>query len=171
MEKNIQKSFMQSKNISHTMTAILILVGIIFVFHIGEEFGYKKAELTDQMSDGYYKAFGPRDPGQSGPLGYLFDDQTDAHGVAGKVINVSDNKILVADNEGIEKNVLVDKTTILKNHRDNITTKDIKPGDYIVVIGSPTTDGQINAKIVRIVPTPPQNTLETEDSTSTTSTN
>lgn len=171
MEKDIQKSFIQSKNLSHTMTAILVLVGIIFVFHIGEEFGYKKAELTDHMSDNYYKAFGPHDPGQNGPLGYLFDDQTDAHGVAGKVINVSDNKILVADNEGIEKNVLVDKTTILKNHRDNITTKDIKPGDYIVVIGSPTTDGQINAKIVRIVPTPPQNTLETEDSTSTTSTN
>ena len=158
METNTRTSFIQSKNLSRTMTGILILAGIIFVFHLGEEFGYKKAELTDRMSDGYYKAFGPRNPGQSGPFGYLFDDQTDPHGVAGKVINVSDNNILVADNGGIEKIVTIDKTTIIKNRRDNIDIREIKTGDYIVIIGVPATDGHINAKMVRVLP-PPINLL------------
>ena len=139
------------------MTAILVIIGIILVFHIGEEFGYKKAEVIGRMSDGYYQAFDPSSPGQNGPFGYLFDDQTDSHGVAGKVVNVSDNKIIVADNEGIEKSVLVDKDTILKNHRDNIVVSDIKADDYVIVIGLPAADGQITAKIIRVVP-PPQNT-------------
>ncbi|MEI6316562.1 MAG: hypothetical protein WCO65_02445 [bacterium] len=170
MENTTQKSFIQSKNLSRTMTGILLLVGIIFVFHIGEEFGYKKAELTDHMSDGYYKAFGPHDPGKAGPFGYLFDDQTDTHGVAGKVVAIKNNIILVADNEGIEKNVLVDKTTIIKNQRNTILIGDIKPNDYIIVIGTPTPDGQINAKIVRVLPPPNMEDLE-NSGTSTTPTN
>ena len=76
MNKEESTSFLKSKKIAHIMTVIVILAGIIIVFHVGEEFGYKKAELMDNMSDNYYRAFGPGDPHKMGAFGYLFDDQT-----------------------------------------------------------------------------------------------
>ena len=137
------------------MTAILILAIIICVFHLGEEFGYKKAQIMDRLGGGYNHAFGPGDPRQDGPFGYLFDDQTGTHGVAGKVISITSDKILVEGHDNIEKIVIIDKNTIIKKQRATVTTQDIAPDDLIVVIGSPTATGEITAKIVRIMPPPP----------------
>jgi len=148
------------------MTVIVILAGIIIVFHVGEEFGYKKAELMDNMSDNYYRAFGPGDPHKMGAFGYLFDDQTGTHGVAGKVISISSSTILVEDKGGIEKTVITDDDTIIKKQRTTITTNDIKPNDFIIVIGSPTTNGEIDAKIIRTLPPPHTDTSITATGTS-----
>ena len=154
METENKKSFLESKKIAHLMTCIIVVVGVIFVFHIGEEFGYRKAELIEHMSDGYYKAFGPGDQRRTGPFGSFFDDQTDTHGVAGKVIDNTANSLIVEDNENIEKTVVFSTSTIIRKQRTTLTTTDIKNGDFVVIIGSPTTDGKITAKIIRIVPPP-----------------
>ena len=149
------KSALRSKKTSYFMAALLITIGIILVFHVGEEFGYRKAVFMDRSSANYYQAFGPRaDTHDDGPLGYLFDQQASTHGVAGKIITITGQKILVADNEGIEKNVIVDTNTVIRNHRTDITAADLEPNDVIVVIGSPTADGSIAAKIIRVLPAP-----------------
>ena len=148
MEKENIKTFLKSKATSHVMTAIVILAGVIIIFHAGEEFGYKKAEVMEHMSGNYYKTFGPGDPRRQGPMSYLFDDQTASHGVAGKIISASPEKIIVEDNQDIEKVVLVDKNTIIHKQRSVITTNDLKIDDFVVVIGSPNSDGQITAKII-----------------------
>lgn len=168
MNKEEIKSFIESKKTAHLMTVILVIACTIIVFHVGEEFGYKKYEIMNRMSGGYYKTFGPGDNRRMGPLGYLFDDQTNTHGVSGKVINVTADKILVEDDEGIEKNVLVDNKTIIKKQRLSIKESEIKIDDFIIVIGSPTSDGQIDAKIIRILPAPITETQENEISSSTT---
>ena len=166
MNKEDAKSFLESKKIARIMAAVIIMAGIIFVFHIGEEFGYKKAELMDQVSGNYYKTFGPGDPRKTGPLGYLFDDQTGTHGVAGKVANVTAGKIVVEDNEGIEKTVTTDSDTIIKKQRNTISINDIQPDDFIVVIGSPNANGEIDAKIIRVVPPPITQATSTNTQTS-----
>ena len=38
--------------------------------------------------------------------------------------------------------------------RDEIKISDLKIGDFIVVIGSPNTDGQVEAKFIRLMPEP-----------------
>ena len=168
MNKEEVKSLLESKKTERLMTVILIIACVIIVFHTGEEFGYKKEQLMDNVSNGYYKTLGPGDVRRTGPFGYLFDDQTGTHGVSGKVISVTADKILVEDNEGIEKTVLVDSNTTIKKQRATISESDIKPDDFMIVIGSPTTDGQVDAKIIRILP-PPGSPPEDMDSASTTS--
>ena len=168
MNKEDIKNFIESKKTSRIMTAVVILAGVIFVFHMGEEFGYRKAEIMDHMSGGYNKAFGPRDSRRNGPMGYLFDDQTGTHGVAGKIISVTAEKILVEGNEGIEKTIIIDKDTLIKKQRETVLPETLKANDFIVVIGSPDTNGQIKAKIIRIVPPPPTGlTPATQTTTST----
>ncbi len=147
------------------MTSILMVVVIIFTFHIGEEFGYKKAESIDHMSNGYYKAFGQGEQKQTGLFGSLFDDQTGTHGVAGKVINTTATNIIVEDNDGIEKTVIFDSKTIIRKQRKTVEFSEIKDDDFVVVIGSPNNDGKITAKIIRVLP-PPANDHDQDNQTS-----
>ena len=169
MKKEEVKSFLESKKTATLMTVVLVIACTIIVFHVGEEFGVKKAEVMDHMSGGYYKTLGPRDSRGSGPLGYLFDDQTNTHGVSGKVVSIEADKILVEDDEGIEKTVLVDANSIIKKQRLSIQASEIQPGDFIVVIGTPTPEAQIDAKIIRIIPAPPTDGDEGGISATTTS--
>ncbi len=160
MNSDTIKSAFQSATTKKILAIIFILIVVIFVFNVGEEFGYHKAEVMEQMSSGYGHTFAPHDMRHNGPFGYLSDDQTGTHGVAGKVVSMTENKILVADNEGIEKTVLTDSNTIIRKQRDTITEAEIKPDDFVIVIGTPNNSGQITAKIIRIVPSPqiPENT-------------
>ena len=36
--------------------------------------------------------------------------------------------------------------------KSNITTNDLKLGDFVVVIGTPNAQGQIEAKFIRVMP-------------------
>jgi hypothetical protein len=155
MNKEEIKSVLESKTTNHAMKIVLIAACTIIVFHIGEEFGYRKAEIMNNMSGGYYKTFGAKDHRRTGPVGYLFDDQTNTHGVSGRIINITDDKLLVADEDGIEKTVVIKDKTIIKKLRADIKKSDVLIDDFIVVIGSPTSDGKIEAKIIRIMPPPP----------------
>ena len=167
MENEKPKSFLQSKKTNRIMTGILIIAIVICVFHLGEEFGYKKAQVMGEMGGGYDRAFGPKDPHEAGPFGYLFDDQTGTHGVAGKVISITDDKLLVEDHDSTEKTVIIDNDTIIKKQRADIKETDIQPNDLIIVIGSPTDNGEITAKIIRVMPPLPMPTGTTTTSSST----
>lgn len=164
---NTEQKIMNSKIMTRIMLTIAIIAGIIIVFYIGVQFGYKKAEFIEHMSDGYYRAFGPNNPHEGGAFGYFFDDQTSTHGVAGKIITTSNNKIIIEDNDGTEKTVLVSTSTLIKEGRKTITTDDIKVDDFAISIGDPNDQGQIVAKIIRLVPPPPEATSTDKDATTT----
>ncbi|HON21861.1 MAG TPA: hypothetical protein PLX48_01705 [Candidatus Paceibacterota bacterium] len=41
------------------------------------------------------------------------------------------------------------------NWQEKINISDLKVGDYVVVIGDDNSEGQIEAKLIRVVPQPP----------------
>ena len=45
--------------------------------------------------------------------------------------------------------------TIIVYQRKNIKLSDLKIGESVVVIGDPNNKGQIQAELIRVVPTPP----------------
>ena len=84
---------------------------------------------------------------------------TNSNGIFGQIITISNNVLTVKDNDGdnTEKNILVnDKTTIILQ-RKNIKLSDLKVDDNIVVIGEPDNIGEIQAKLIRVMPAMPKN--------------
>ncbi len=75
-----------------------------------------------------------------------------AHGTVGKIIKIELPTIIVQDKDETEKVVLIKDDTSIRSGKTDITKNDLKVDDFIVVIGSPNTQGQIEAKLVRIMP-------------------
>ena len=58
------------------------------------------------------------------------------------------------DKDSTEKVILAANDTQVQRMRENITANDLKINDFLVVIGSPNEQGQIEAKLIRLVPSP-----------------
>jgi ABC-type branched-subunit amino acid transport system ATPase component len=80
-------------------------------------------------------------------------------GVVGSIIKIdpsvnSEQATLTIQDErdNTEKTVLIAKDTIIRQFQNAIELADLKVTDHVVVVGSPNSSGQIEAKLVRVVP-------------------
>jgi hypothetical protein len=74
------------------------------------------------------------------------------YGITGKIIKIDSDKIFVLGTDNIEKIITVSSTTKVFERRDEIKLSDLKIDQNIVTIGNPDSMGQINAKLIRIMP-------------------
>jgi hypothetical protein len=58
----------------------------------------------------------------------------------------------VQDKNNIEKVILINTNTQIQEMRGNVATGDLKIDDFVVVIGTPNPQGQIEAKFIRVMP-------------------
>ena len=156
---------------SKSLKIALIVIGeillIFLVFAIGVAIGLKKAKFSYSFGENYERNFvGPkmrnekRDnrPGmlptrpQQGFMNEIENrDFRNAHGLAGTVISISsDNTIVVKDRDDKENIVSVNEKTLIKSGRENLKITDLKAGDELVVMGTPNSDGVINATLIRV---------------------
>ena len=152
------KEFVSSKKFETAIVIIGILAGMFIVFHAGVEFGEHRAMYADSAGNNYYRAFGPSDPHKDGPFGAFFDDVTSGHGVSGTIASITGSTITVTDKDGTEKIVQIGSDTVIRKDRTTIALSDLQVGDTIVAIGSPGDNGEIDAKIIRDLPPPPDAT-------------
>ncbi len=132
---------------------IFSLVVIILIFNAGMFVGATKAKFSYKWAENYHKNFsGPKD-------GFFNDwrrppispgDFIEGHGIFGEIIEINDSDFVIKDRGDIEKVVLIDEDTVIKDKMENIKKDELKVGKYIVVIGSPNEQGQIQAKLIRI---------------------
>lgn len=74
------------------------------------------------------------------------------HGVAGQIVSVADNLVVVSGPEGQENGVAVTAATIVMRGGDRISASDLKSGEKIVVLGKPNgDDGTIKADLIRVL--------------------
>jgi hypothetical protein len=64
--------------------------------------------------------------------------------------------IVIEGQNAVEETIVVSTSTIFRQMRDTIPATDLKADDFVVVIGEPNQNGQIEAKLVRVVPAPGQ---------------
>jgi hypothetical protein len=143
--------FFQSKTFNIIAWAILVLIVILLVFKLGMDIGFRKANFSYKWGENYYRNFAgsaPRFPGNA----VQHDDFMDAHGVFGQVIKVDNPALVIKDRNNIEKTVLTDENTTIRDLNQNIKLVDVKADEYVVVIGEPDDKGQIIAKLIRILP-------------------
>ncbi len=147
------KNFLQSNKAKHILTGIGIAVITLVVFQAGVFVGFKKATFSGRIGDNYYQTFGNRTmPPFSGVKGM---DLPNTHGTIGKIAIITLPKVMIADNDGIEKTILLNEKTDIRRFRDSIKPEELKAGDFVTVIGEPDNNGQIEARLIRVMPTPP----------------
>ncbi len=154
MEK-FKKSF-QSKKMRVIMGILLALGIVLFIFQAGVLVGYKKAFFSCRLGENYYKGFeGRGSPGSF--LGNLDPEKnlSNSNGAIGPIIKISLPSIIVTDKDGIEKTIGVTDDTIYRQSNKEISVSDLKVGDFVMIVGNPDDTGNIEARLVRVLPPPP----------------
>ncbi len=144
----------QSKTFKIVIWGVAGLIVLLLVFRLGVAVGYRKANFSYRWGENYHRNFG-------GPRGGFFDgffsdkrDFIESHGVFGQVVKIDGNIIVVKGRDNVEKIVLAKDDTAITRFREDIKLSDLKADDYIVVIGKPNDAGQIEAKLIRVMPPP-----------------
>ncbi|MFA6251085.1 MAG: hypothetical protein WC603_00435 [Candidatus Paceibacterota bacterium] len=151
------KNIVESKVFSTVMYTLGVLFILVLVFQAGMIAGFRKASFGRNWGDNYAKNFGSphRGPQMMGGEFGDFGNLPNAHGAIGKIIKVELPLIVVLDDkDNTEKVVLVDDKTEIRKMRDSVAKEDLKIDDHIVVIGTPNSSGQIEAKLIRLLPIP-----------------
>lgn len=138
---------------SKVSTGILVGIGIVIVamliFSAGIAVGFHKASFGHAWGENYERNFGMR------PDRPIFgeDNFPNAHGAIGKIIKIELPTIIVQDNkDNTEKVVLIKDDTQIQKMMTSIKAKDLLIDDFVVVIGDPNGQGQIEAKFIRVMP-------------------
>lgn len=130
---------------------------ILASFASGVVVGIKKAKFSYHFGENYERNFigsrmGIEHSGFMGSMMREFEgrDFRNAHGLAGTIVSIADNNIIVKDKDNKENTVAVTDKTIIKNGRNDIKLSDLKQNDQIVVMGNPGDNGVINADLIRV---------------------
>ncbi len=145
--EDIKKVF-ESKVSFRILLGIGIAIVALLIFSLGVVVGFHKASFGRAWEENYERNFGlmPNRP----PL----DNFPNASGATGKIIKVTLPTIIVEDRNNTEKVVLIKDDTQIQEMRAVVTANDLKIDDFVIVIGTPNTQGQIEAKLIRIMPAP-----------------
>jgi len=140
-----------------------LVVGVIIIalvsFAGGVATGLHKARFSYEFGKNYERNFvgGPfQGPGMMdrGPRGMMPDFEgrgfRNGHGIAGAIISVADNKIIIKDRNGQENTISVSDQTLIKRGQDTISINDLKNDEQIVVMGRPGDNGTVNADLIRV---------------------
>ncbi len=138
---------------------VIRIVGALFVlllaFKAGEYVGIRKASFSYNWGNNYYRNFMGRER-MGINEGFRGGEFLMGHGVGGPILKNSSSTLIIQDRDGAEKAVLLSSSTLIKRFRDDVLASDLKPGEWVAVLGNPNEEGQIEAKLVRVLPPPPQ---------------
>jgi len=149
---NIDK-FLQSKTFKITLLAIGGLIIFLFIFKAGMMVGFQKANFSCHWSESYHRNFGG--PRGGFPGGFSDRDFMEANGTVGQIIKIASSTLVIKGRGDVEKVILVKDDTVINKFKETITINNLKVDDMVVVIGEPNNDGQIEAKLIRVMPKPP----------------
>jgi len=143
----------QSKMFKILVFGIAGLIAVLLIFQAGMMVGFRKANFSYQWGENYHRNF-------AGPRGGFFQefigkDLIDAHGVFGSIIKIDGSTLIIKGANDVEKIILLKDDSVIKRFQETVKSEDLKIGENIVVIGSPNDSGQIEAKLIRILPAPP----------------
>ena len=130
---------------------LLVIVVVALVFGAGIFIGERKARFSYRWAEQYQRNFaGPR-------AGFFTDwrslprgDFLEGNGVFGSIIKIEGNTLIIKGQGDIEKVVLVNDKTSFKAGMKDIKISDLKVDDWVVIIGNPNEQGQIEARLIRL---------------------
>ena len=146
------KELVRSKWFQGILTGVGMAIIALIIFQAGMFVGYRKAAFAFKFGDNYYRTFGDRGPKPFQiPLGGKF---IDAHGTAGRIIDVNLPTFVVEGPDVVEKVIRISDDTEIRRFREAATSSDLVADDFVVVIGTPNENAEVDAKFIRIMPPP-----------------
>ena len=133
---------------------LAVFVIAVLLFGAGMFVGGMKARFSYRWAENYHRNFGGPQGGFMGdwrmmPLNSEF---IEGYGTFGQIIKIEGSTIVIKGRNDMEKIILLKDDTVIKRLRETIKPIDLKIDDYIVVIGEPNDAGQIEAKLIRLLP-------------------
>ena len=147
---------LKSKGFKIAAGAVGAFILALLIFGTGVSVGIHKARFSNDFGRNYEKNFmGPMPGGpMGGPMGFFRDmegkDFRHGHGIAGKIVSISDNTIVIKDPENLEISISVTDKTSIKKKNENIKINDLQQDERIVVLGKPGENGVIDANLIRV---------------------
>jgi hypothetical protein len=151
------RRFAGTRILMKVIVLIGTLIAFMLVFGLGVAVGFHKASFGRAWGEHYNENFGM---GRGGKMmgisikGDLMGGFPNAHGAAGKIININLPTIIVKDKDNTEKVISLSADTVIERGRDALKNTDLKLDDFVIVIGAPNDQGQIEAKLIREIPLP-----------------
>jgi hypothetical protein len=144
-----------SKNVRAVIIGIGILIIVLGILKMGISIGERRANFTGQFGDNFERNF-------VGPHGYMMMGNgnfgggmmVNGNGAVGEIIGLNLPQLVVSGPDNLEKMVLISSSTTIRQFQENITSAELKIGDFVVVLGNPNTNGQVEAKLIRVMPSP-----------------
>jgi len=122
-----------------------IAVIVLLIFQAGVIVGYHKGRFSARFGDNYYHTFGGRYPD------FLPKMTPSGHGAVGKIVSVTWPTFILAGSDNIEKIILIKSDTIIRQFRDTVASSSLTVNDSVVVLGTPNNQGEIEARLIRII--------------------
>ena len=151
------KELLESKKTKVTLAVLLALFVILLAFNAGMAVGFRKARFSYEYGDNYHKNF-------AGPSRGFGDDMRgdsflNSHGSFGEITEIASTTLVIKAGSEPEKVIAISSSTEIRRFRDRITLPELETGDKVVVVGEPNDSGQIEAKLIRVIPSPSTNSL------------
>ena len=143
-----------SKTFKIILISVAALIVLLSVLAAGMFIGFKKADHSYRWGENYYQNFGG--PGRGLPRDFVGKDFMGGHGVDGQIIKIDGSTLIIEGRDNIEKIVLIKEDTLIRRLRETIKLSDLKVDEQIVVIGQPNDVGQVEAKLIRVLPASPE---------------
>lgn len=151
------KKVLESKEFKILIFILGIIIVIFWIFEIGFYSGLRRATFGRDWGNHYFENFGPRQGRGNIPMMNMMREEfPNSNGAIGKIIKIELPLITVLDRDNVEKVVLIDDKAIVIKQKQEIKSTELRMDDFIVTIGSPNSQGQIEAKFIRIMPLPPE---------------
>jgi len=138
---NIQtlQKHLQSHGILKIMLGVGIALMCVLSFSLGVQVGFNKASFNSHRS-----------------MGFIPTDVSNSHGVSGRIVSSILPVLVVADKDNTEKVVRISDDTVVRKLRETVSASSLAVGDFITVLGAPNEKTEVEAKLIRILPPPPQ---------------
>lgn len=144
----------KSKTVRVVLIGLGVAVLVLVIFQAGMVAGYRKARFAGNFNNNFERNFlGPRGGGMRSMMNERLPG---GHGAVGEIISINLPQLVVAGPDNLEKTVNIATTTLLRRYQDEISASDLQQGEFVVILGNPDGTGQIEAKLIRVMPTPPE---------------
>jgi hypothetical protein len=151
----------KSKTVRGVLIGLGVAVLVLVIFQAGMVAGYHKAKFGARFGDNFERNF-VRNRGGDFSKRFPAQGMPGGHGAVGEIVSITLPHIVVAGPDNLEKTVLVGTSTLVREFRDEITADKLKVGNFVVVLGNPNDEGQVDAKLIRIMPTPPDRVMNNQ---------
>ncbi len=149
MNRDSLNRFVRSRLFAGIIAGFSIACIVLCIFEAGVAVGHHEGMSPSHWGENYARNF--VDPSQGlGMLG-LDDHQPNSDGAFGTIVSMSSSSITIESNQMPEQQIVLGSDTVIRYQHSNVTSDVLAIGSEVVVLGTPTSGGEIDAKLIRIL--------------------